>query len=149
MRSPPLIKPDISYESSYYPALRKLIAHVVQQEGPIAESQLGNRIARAHGFQRSGSRIHNRVMHLACNQHHVVSDGGATPFVWNDQNAAAKGVPARFPASEDHIRQIKDIAKAELKSAGSKDPAEIARLFAVRRLTSTARARIESALADE
>ena len=145
----PLISPETFYEASYYPALRKLVAHVVQQEGPIAESQLVNRIARAHGFQRSGGRIHNRVMHLARNQHHVASDGGAEPFVWASQKAAAMGVPARFPASEDHIRQIEDIAKAELKSVNSYDPVEIARLFGVRRLTATARARIESALADE
>ncbi len=101
----------------------------------------------AHGFQRSGNRIHNRVMHLARNQHYVASDGGAEPFVWNSQKAAAMDVPARFPAREDHIRQIEQIAKAELKATGFDDPVEIARLFGIRRLASTARARIEAALA--
>ena len=142
----PLINAEIFYEASYYPVLRKLVAHVVQQEGPIAESQLVNRIARAHGFQRSGNRIHNRVMHLARNQHFVASDGGTEPFVWSSQKAAAMGVPARLPASDDQIRQIEQIAKAELRATGLDDPVEIARLFGIRRLTATARARIEAAL---
>jgi len=145
----PLINAEVFYDPSYYPVLRRLVAHVVQQEGPIAEGQLVNRIARAHGFQRSGSRIHNRVMHLARNQHYVVSDGGPAPFVWNGHKAQAMGVPARYPAGEDHIRQIEDIAKVELLATGCTDPIEIARLFGVRRLTSTARTRIESALTNE
>ena len=106
-----MINPQIFYEVSYYRALRKLVAHAVQQEGPIAKSQPVNRIARAHGFRRSGNRIHNRVMHLARKQHYAVTDGGAEPFVWNSQRACAMDVVARFPAGEDHVRQIEQIAK--------------------------------------
>lgn len=141
-----LIKPDEFYEASYQPVLGKLIECVVEQEGPIAESQLVNRVARAHGFQRSGSKIHDRVMRLASKQHHVVSDGGVEPFVWLSEKAMFNGVRARFPESDDGIRQIEDIARAELRSAGSDDPVEIARLFGIRRLSATAKARIESAL---
>ncbi len=141
-----LIDDATFYEPSYYPTLRKLVARVVEAEGPIAESQLVNRIARAHGFQRSGSRIHNRVMHLARQQHHVASDGGREAFIWNSVKALAMGVTARFPASEDHIRQIEDIALAELRATGCDDPVEIARMFGVRRLSASARARIEAAI---
>jgi very-short-patch-repair endonuclease len=141
-----LIKPNEFYEAVYLPVLAKLVERVVGQEGPIAESQLVNRIARAHGFQRSGSKIHDRVMRVARKQHHVVSDGGAEPFIWLSEKAMYNGVPARFPESEEAIRQIEDIAKAELRSAGSDEPVEIARLFGVRRLSATAKARIESAL---
>lgn len=141
-----LIDPANFYEASYYPTLRKLVARVVESEGPIAEGQLVNRIARAHGFQRSGNRIHNRVMHLARQQHHLASDGGREAFVWNSVKAQAMGVTARFPASEDHIRQIEDIASAELRATGCDDPLEIARMFGVRRLSASARARIEAAI---
>jgi hypothetical protein len=85
-------------------------------------------------------------MRVARKQHHVVSDGGAEPFIWLSEKAMYNGVPARFPESEEAIRQIEDIAKAELRSAGSDEPVEIARLFGVRRLSATAKARIESAL---
>lgn len=143
-----LIKPEEFYEAAYLPVLHKLIERVVQQEGPIAESQLVNRIARAHGFQRSGSRIHDRVMRLARQQHHVFSDGGVNPFVSLSERAMFNGVRARFPQSEEAIRQIEDIAKVELHSACSDDPVEIARLFGVRRLSASAKARIEAALQD-
>lgn len=139
------ISPEAFYEDSYYSVLQKLVARVVEQEGPIVESLLVNRIARAHGFQRSGNRIHGRVMQLARQQHYVASDGGAEPFVWLSEEATFNGVPARFPASEEAIRQIEDIAKAELKAVGSEDPVEIARMFGIRRLSATAKARIEAA----
>ena len=143
-----VINPGKFYEESYSPTLKKLVARVVEQEGPIAESQLVNRIARGHGFQRSGRRIHDRVAHLARQQHHVATDGGTEPFVWNDVQTLASGVSARFPASDGHIRQIEDITLSELRAADSADPLEIARMFGVRRLSATARARIEVALAD-
>jgi very-short-patch-repair endonuclease len=142
-----LIKPDEFHDDSYYPTLQKLIDCVVALEGPIAEGQLVKRIARAHNFQRAGGRIHNRVMDIARDQHYVTEDGGPWYFVWSNRQIANHGVVARFPASDKYIRQIEDIAKAELKAVGSDDPVEIARLFGVRRLSASARARIEAALA--
>jgi len=141
------INAEAFHDSSYLPILRKLVAHVVEIEGPITESQLVNRIARAHGFLRAGNRIHSRVVLVASEHHHVVSDGGPEPFVWNSVEALAVGVPARFPAREEHIRQIEDIALAELRAAGNHEPVEIARRFGVRRLSANARARIEAAIA--
>lgn len=142
------IDPDAFYEPSYRPFLAELVTCVVEQEGPIAESQLVNRIARAHGFRQSGSRIYERVMQAARQRHHVAPDGATELFVWRNAATAADGIRARFPADEAHIRQIQHIAKAELASAGSKDPVEIARLFGVRRLSALARERIEAALAN-
>jgi very-short-patch-repair endonuclease len=141
-----LINPDAFYEGAYIPVLAKLIERVVGQEGPVASSQLVNRIARAHGFQRSGSKIHERIMQLAHKQHHVVKDGTVDPFVWLSEKAKSDGVHARFPENELAIRQIEAIARAELRSTGSDDPVEIARLFGIRRLSATAKARIDSAL---
>jgi hypothetical protein len=142
-----LIKPDEFHDDSYYPTLQKLIDCVVAHEGPIAEGQLVKRIARAHNFQRAGGRIHNRVMDITRDQHYVTEDGGPWYFVWSNRQIANHGVVARFPASDKYIRQIEDIAKAELKAVGSDDPVEIARLFGVRRLSASARTRIEAALA--
>ena len=76
----------------------------------------------------------------------MASDGGREAFIWNSVKALAMGVTARFPASEDHIRQIEDIALAELRATGCDDPVEIARMFGVRRLSASARARIEAAI---
>jgi len=139
------ISAELFYEKSYYPVLRRLVAFVVQHEGPISVDQLVERVARAHGFQRSGNKIRNRIAHLARSQHLIISDAGRD-FVWNSKDALAMGITARFPEREEDIRQIDEIATAELRATGLLDPVEIARLFGVRRLSASARKRIESAL---
>ena len=141
------IAPDRFYEEAYEPALRAMIAHVLIVEAPVAEHQLVQRIARAHGFQRAGRIIRERVMHLARRHHHVEREGDGAAFVWTDAETAAAGCAARFPASDADIRPIEDIALAELRAGGPGDPVEIARRFGIRRLTRPARERILRALA--
>lgn len=41
-----------------------MIAHVIDAEGPIFEDILVDRIARAHGMQRSGNQIRRRLITL-------------------------------------------------------------------------------------
>lgn len=140
------IDPARFYEPEYDPTLTAIIAHVLKTEAPIAETQLVQRIARAHGFQRAGRIIRERVIDLVRQLHHFASDGGSELFVWFDAKEAAAGVAARLPAGEEHIRAIEDISMAELRATGSTDPVEVARLFGLRRLSATARARIERAI---
>lgn len=56
---------DAFYDSAYDPILARMIAHVVEIEGPVLDAVLARRIARAHGWQRTGSRIRERVEALA------------------------------------------------------------------------------------
>lgn len=51
------IDPEKFYETNYDTVLIKLIHQVLATEAPIAENLLIQRIARAHGFQRSGRII--------------------------------------------------------------------------------------------
>jgi hypothetical protein len=53
------IRPDASrfHDSGYRSILRKMIALAVATEAPIYEDVLVDRVARAHGFQRSGNNI--------------------------------------------------------------------------------------------
>ncbi|MGA0601510.1 DUF3320 domain-containing protein [Caulobacter sp. KR2-114] len=141
------IDPANFYEPQYDETLRQLIEHVVASEGPIAQINLVQRLARAHAFARAGGVIRERVMTLVRARHHVDADGDAEPFIWASEDAFLEGVRARFPATDEDIRQVEDIALVELRAAGSTDPVEIARRFGVRRLSATARARIERALA--
>ncbi len=134
------------YDTAYDERLGKIIAHVLISEAPMAQDALVQRVARAHGFQRAGRLIRDRVMQLAGTRHHVRQDSDGVSFVWLNADTGTLGVAARFPAGEEHVRQIEDISFAELRTAGSADPVEIARRFGVRRLTASARARIEAAL---
>jgi len=127
---------------------------VLAGEAPISETLLVQRIARAHGFQRAGRLIRERVMDVVAQRHHVAPDGAAGLFVWPDREAPARWQGFRSPATAEDIRQIEEIASAEIRAAArignAEDPAvEIARRFGIRRLSGTARQRIEAALALE
>ncbi len=140
------IDPERFYDADYNDALASMIAHVLSTEAPIGETLLVQRVARAHGFQRAGRIIRDRVMSLTRACHHVVAEQDGNLFAWSDADAVTAGASARYPTDDDHIRQIEEISLAELRATGSADPVEIARRFGVRRLSSTARTRIEFAL---
>ena len=59
----------LSAEQFHLPAydavLQRLIGSVVAQQSPVAGTDLARRIARMHGFQRTGSRIQDRVEQMA------------------------------------------------------------------------------------
>ena len=100
----------------------------------IRSAALGGRI----GFDGTARRIH----------------GTAGLFVWHDRDAPARWQGFRPPATPDDIRQIEEIALAEIRAARpaatTEDPAvEIARRFGIRRVSGPARQRIEAALALE
>ena len=57
------LRPNASrfYEGGYRPILRQMVALVVATEAPIYEDIMVERIARAHGFQRSGNNIYQII----------------------------------------------------------------------------------------
>ena len=55
------LDPDRFYDSDYRPRLRALLAVLLQAEGPIRDDVLAQRVARAHGFQRTGRKIRDAV----------------------------------------------------------------------------------------
>jgi hypothetical protein len=146
-----LIDPGAFYDAGYDETLAALIAHVLAMEAPIAETLLVQRIARAHGFQRTGRVIRDRVMQLARQRHHAAEDGINETFIWTDVAAMGLWRGFRLPATPDDIRQIEEIAAHELAMAARSSQAEdvavdIARQFGIRRLSSSARRRIEAVL---
>ena len=52
---------DRFYDVSYRPQLRKMLDHIVDLEGPIFFDLLVDRLARAHGLQRSGETVRQVV----------------------------------------------------------------------------------------
>jgi very-short-patch-repair endonuclease len=140
------IDPEKFYETNYDTVLTKLIHQVLTTEAPIAENLLIQRIARAHGFQRSGRIIRDRVMSLVETKNFIETEADGGKFIWMNSNTRSAGCSSRRPANTEDIRQIEDISLAELGPVCRRlEPAEAARFFGVRRLSSTARARIEEA----
>ena len=113
---------------------------------------LARRIARAHGFARTGSRIKERV--LAVIPDLTVTTEEAGRFVWPTKQPVAR-VAFRYPADDDERRSLDEIALEELVGlasarqdlAAGDDPAlALAREIGLSRLSQSARDRLEAAL---
>lgn len=83
----------------------------------MKDDALVERIARAHGFLRSGNRIRERVLSLAKSAHHLLIEEGGATFIWPDMNTAGTWSVARYPATSEDCRCIEDIALIQLAAA--------------------------------
>jgi hypothetical protein len=57
--------PEAFFDPSYDDQLRRMIEEVAAAEAPVRDTVLARRIARAHGWQRTGARIQDRVSSIA------------------------------------------------------------------------------------
>ena len=151
----PAPDPEAFFEWSYVPRLVRMIRHVIDVEAPIKDDVLVRRIARAHGFQRSGERIRNRVLRLVSREIPRKSESGA---VWFWPMAAPDSAPSlrfRFtapgheprPADEICLEELAALAVRILAVSGDGDPiTEMAAAIGLQRLRSQTRTRLEEAL---
>ncbi|MDC9590862.1 DUF3320 domain-containing protein [Xenorhabdus sp. XENO-10] len=147
------INPDKFYHSEYNATLRQLIVHALEQEAPLLDTLLVQRIARAHGFGRAGQKIRNRILEIVASNHFIKADKIDGDFVWLSQKQSEEWYQVRLPATEDDIRSMSEIAYEEIRplAALSKEEdrvVEIARMFGFKRVTGIARARIEAVIND-
>ena len=143
------------YEPAYDAVLEPMIDWVVQHEGPVLDAVLARRIARAHGFQRTGSRIQARVESIARERFGNTEEAAGT-FYWPDGVTPGAEVAFRWPADDDSARGVEEICEQELvslarwiTSAGkSGDDALIAmaREIGLGRLRAASRGRLETVL---
>ena len=112
------IDPNLFYDPCYDVTLTALIDLVLASEAPIIDTLLVQRIARAHGFQRAGRLIRDRVIDLSKRQNFIETEHGGARVVWRSKNALDGWSRARCPAKIEDIRQIEEIPLAELKAQG-------------------------------
>ena len=149
------LQPDAArfYDSSYQATLREMIAHVVATEAPIYEDLLVDRIARAHGFQRSGSNIY-QIISKMIGREHARSNDDDRSVIWS--NDASPNKPYPYRDSTGDVRSHLDVPIAELASLAlpfvrlrMSDEEVIRRLadhFQLGRLREGARTRFEKTL---
>lgn len=145
--------PGQFYELAYRETLQAMIDMVIEQEGPLREDVLAQRIARAHGWLRTGNKIRERIQQHLRNVARTAESGGN--FVWK-KGTIVEFLDYRPPFNEDARRAISDIPIAELASVvltnkdllNQSDPAlDLARLLGVERLAAVSRARLDEAIA--
>jgi hypothetical protein len=144
--------PEAFFEFSYRATLDAMVAAVVEAESPVRDDVLAQRIARAHGWQRTGARIRERIeLHL---KKYETTTDSAGRFIWAT-GATKPIIPFRPPLTEDDRRPVSDIAIVELAGfvkeniavLEESDPAlVVARLIGLERLTAGSRARIDEAI---
>lgn len=144
--------PDQFYDFAYRGTLRAMIDAVIEQEGPLREDALAQRIARAHGWLRTGNKIRERIeLHLRDVDKTAESSG---TFVWK-KGTVTELLDYRVPSNADSRRSVADIPIAELAAIivankdvlDQSDPAlDVARLLGVERLAATSRIRLDEAI---
>ncbi|MFV3126910.1 DUF3320 domain-containing protein [Niveispirillum sp. KHB5.9] len=146
-----VIAPERFHDADYAPVLKDMVLRAVACEAPIRDSLLVERIARAHGFKRSGRQIRDRVLSVARGVAHLETEPSGAAFIWADAMAPATWERARYPYSGDDIRMVEDIALPELTAAirgcvsAEDSVSEAARRFGIRRLSAVARERLSLA----
>lgn len=134
-----------------------MVRHVVEIEGPILDAVLARKIARAHGFARTGSRIQERVEQRAAGEFAVTEEDGVGTFYWPKHVEPGSAVPYRAPLEEGGVRGVEEICMQELISLaravreqglGGEDAViAMAREIGLQRLRAASRGRLEQALA--
>ncbi|HEX7323920.1 MAG TPA: DUF3320 domain-containing protein [Rhodanobacteraceae bacterium] len=145
------LRPGEFQEPAYQAVLQTVIRTVLDAEAPILDKLLVDRVARAHGFKRSGRLIRERVLALARVHYHFRPDPYSKigDFVWVSADDPARWNTFRVPgAGDEDFRAIDDIPVEEIAVAarnvlGDDLPIAIAHIFGVRRLTAPGRARLE------
>jgi hypothetical protein len=109
------ISADLFYETSYDTVLQPMVEWVVQHEGPVLDAVLARRIARAHGFQRTGSRIQERVEQIARRLFDSTEEDGGT-FYWPRGVDTQSEFAFRWSSDEDSARGVEEVCEPELVS---------------------------------
>lgn len=153
--TPGAVSAERFYENAYDEVLKPMIEWIVQHEGPVLDAVLARRIARAHGFQRTGARIQERVEHLA-RQRFGCTEESAGSFYWPDGVPLGTEVIFRWPTDEDSTRSVEEICEQELLSlartvissgkSGEEALIAMAREIGLMKLRAASRGRLEAVL---
>lgn len=107
------LDPARFYDREYESVLNSMVSLALKHEAPIYEDVLVARIARAHGFQRSGDRIQRAVSRVVGRRYRKTQDDGRT-VIWaeNSPNTAL----VAYRKSQPEVRSHTDTPVAELAS---------------------------------
>ncbi|MDE1164685.1 MAG: DUF3320 domain-containing protein [Pseudomonas sp.] len=111
-----VVNPDQFFEASYTANLEKMITHVVAEEGPVLDIVLARRIARAHGWVKTGARIRDRVEQIARAQFRCHEEDQTGAFFWPAHLENDSNVVFRRPGDDDFTRSLAEICLPELSA---------------------------------
>ena len=144
--------PERYHDFDYDGTLRAMVEAVLENEAPLRADLLAQRIARAHGWVRTGGRIRERIdQHLRDVDRTAESSG---EFIWK-KGTVTEVMEFRPSADAKSHRSIAEIPLAELTSVVIANPSlldrldpalDLARLLGVERLAAVSRLRLDEAI---
>lgn len=146
------VDPDKFYDFNYRLVLKAMVEAIIDAEAPLRDDILAQRVARAHGWLRTGSKIRERV-ELYLRDVDRTSESSGT-FVWK-KGTVVNLLDYRAPFDLAGRRAVADISLAELAAfvlaerdvLDQPDPAlDVARLLGLERLAASSRTRLEEAI---
>lgn len=108
------VDPVAFFGPDYTPTLLAMIQAVMNAEAPVRDDVLARRIARAHGWAKTGSRIFERVMAVT-KRHFVLVADGDHHFVW-PQGVDTTQFPRFRRPLDECVRPVDEIALPELSA---------------------------------
>jgi len=130
-----------------------MIAFVVNREGPVREDVLAKRIARAHGWARTGKRIRDRI-YLLAEERYPSTTEEVGQFFWPEGSDTSQWPHFRY--SKNGARAVDEICIQELRALGGEvgrqsDSDEVrittmAGLIGIKRLTEDVKGRLVECL---
>lgn len=148
------LDPDAFFDKVYDERLQAMIAFVVAEEGPILDLALARRISRAHGWQRTGIRIQERVEEVA-KRHFKITEEDVGTFYWPERLPPGSAVTFRPPVPDAQrsmdevcIEELVALAESVVSAAATDDENLVlmARELGISRLRASSRRRLDEAL---
>ena len=140
------------FDDDYSRELRRMALAVVDAESPVRDDVVARRVARAHGFARTGAKISERVLSLI--QDVVATQEDAGRFLWSGESSLAI-VSFRHATADGDRRGLDEIAMQELAGLARSipglvsiddPPLAMAKQVGLSRISKPARERLEAAL---
>jgi hypothetical protein len=153
-----VVRPDREnfYVLSYHGHLRRMVDYVIALEAPIYFDLLVERIARAHGFQRSGEVVQKTVWAALGRGRFPSSREGDRHIIWPSDAEVVTKTTYRGAGGRDHgdipLPELAGLAEI-LRAKGLEEQEELIRgmqeHFGLGRLAASTRERFEAAVARE
>lgn len=147
------VHPDLFHEQEYEEILVEIISDILKCEAPILDVSLVQKVARAHGFNRAGRLIRERILEVVDEHFYNEDDPIGGNFIWLSKAQADDWTLYRLPQTDDDVRQVDEISSKELKALavtieGDEKWYEMAKILGIKRVTSQAKNRLESVLSE-
>lgn len=150
--------PDAFYEGSAATRLRENVALIIAQEGPLPDTMVFERVARAWGLKRTGPRIVERLQRLVPSDVVRTSEGGRTFYwppgtnveAWSSFRVADETEQSKRHVSDVPLEEIGVLVKHLLEHAGASRRQDLARaackMLGMARTPADAEARVDAAI---